>query len=367
MAAAKPPRTAGPGSAEELPVTVLLTLKDRLGLTRRWLEYMRRVEWRIPVHIADGSVEQDASAVVAEFQQQNPSIPITYHRHPPDKGIKVFVAKVIHALEAINTRWVMLTDNDDFMVEEGIHRALEVLQADPALVGCRGRTVYFNQSGGPFGLFEYERKWNARSPRAAERLLNHASSYAPTWYCITDRQLLLEAWRGMHEFPSDDVGFLELYQTTLLVASGPVAWEDFPHLLRQLDGDKTSTRTRRKADQLARIMQDAEWSRTSRMIIDRVAARVHQRDGGQYDDAYRAAAEACRRIVEAALVRQGVLHALGRKGGMGWMATTLLHRYWLRYIASPAVRTVTWAAGPRALGHGFAPARDLLQKDWSAQ
>lgn len=108
-------------------LTVLLTLWDRVPCTFRWMAYASKVNLPFRVLIADGGSDQSVAEVLAN-RTNFPNVDYEYIRYPYDATPTHYYAKVLDALNRVETPFVVLADNDDFFVVDALLRSLEFLK-----------------------------------------------------------------------------------------------------------------------------------------------------------------------------------------------------------------------------------------------
>jgi glycosyltransferase domain-containing protein len=116
-------------------LSIVLTLKGRHLHTLRWLWHANRT--RIPYHIiiADGEVHPAIYRLLSN-PATFPNLSYEYHRYE-DRNVKDYYFKRYDALEKVNTPYVMMADNDDFLLPFGINKAVGFLNESPDYV-CAG-------------------------------------------------------------------------------------------------------------------------------------------------------------------------------------------------------------------------------------
>lgn len=119
-------------------VTILLTLRGRHLHTLRWLWHANRI--RLPFHvvIADGDVHPTVERVLSKGSSF-PNLSYEYHRYA-DRSFSDFYRKCVDALGKVNTRYVKIVDNDDFLFPSGVTRLAAFLDHAPEYV-CAGAGI----------------------------------------------------------------------------------------------------------------------------------------------------------------------------------------------------------------------------------
>ncbi len=143
-------------------LTVLLTLKGRDLYTLRWLWHANRVGLPFPIVIADGKVNPVIARLI-EDPAAFPNLQIEYRRYN-DLTFRDFYLKVQDAVSSVKTPYVMMSDNDDFLLPSGIIKSLDSLD----------RSLNYVSIGGGIGHFE--------SMSESHQPLNLNGKIAKFWY-----------------------------------------------------------------------------------------------------------------------------------------------------------------------------------------
>ena len=123
-------------------LTILLTLKDRVPFTFRWMAYANSIRFPFKVCIADGGADDSVQAVLGD-RARYPEVDYQYLRYPPDRSYADFYAKVVDALSRIRTPFVAVADNDDFLVVGALRKAVAFLTDHPDHAACGGQCAIF--------------------------------------------------------------------------------------------------------------------------------------------------------------------------------------------------------------------------------
>jgi len=121
-------------------LTIVLTLKDRSAFTFRWMRYMNDQRCPYPILIADGGADQ---AVQADLEQPGrySHLRYTYVRFPFDRDYGTYYRKFAAAVDRVTTPYVLLADNDDFVLLDPIPQCLAFLSAHDGFVACGGKRI----------------------------------------------------------------------------------------------------------------------------------------------------------------------------------------------------------------------------------
>ena len=122
-------------------LTILLPLKDRVPFTHRWLAYAAEARLPARILIADGGADTSVAQTVAEKKSQG--LDVEYRRYPFDNSYADYYRKLADALAQVTTPFVVMADNDDLFIPDGLNRAVECLLASPEYVACGGQCAVF--------------------------------------------------------------------------------------------------------------------------------------------------------------------------------------------------------------------------------
>lgn len=176
-------------------LTILLTTKGRHLHTLRWMWHANRVCLPFHIYIADGEPNKTVVNLLS-----NPDIfpNISYqHQLYQDLDFSCYYKKVQDALSRVKTEFVMLSDNDDFLLPSGIEKCVRFLKLNIEHVGASGRIVFFHLPktegngasqlvGTPTfvvpGRGYVPRNINEDNPKA--RVISGLKPYTVTWYSV---------------------------------------------------------------------------------------------------------------------------------------------------------------------------------------
>jgi glycosyltransferase domain-containing protein len=206
-------------------LTIVVPLRGRPLFTLRFLWHANAARLPYKFIIADGEVRPDLSRLLDDAQKLFPYIDVDYIRYPDDTDFGRYFAKMTDALARVQTPYVMLADNDDFLAFTGLEQSLDFLDANPDYVCCGGGiggfAVYARKYpwlGGLWGplnrlsyrYMPYDRSLDLGSPSAATRLsqgLRNSWSY----YAVFRSPALLTIWREVVDMNLSDLQLHEKY------------------------------------------------------------------------------------------------------------------------------------------------------------
>lgn len=229
-------------------LTVVLTLKGRHAFTLRWLEWASSQQCPFKILIADGSEDETAKSYLTEKNIKY--LNIEYIRYKYDETLRDWFFKIKDVLHRVNTKYVIQTDNDDFLL---FSRLLEILH----LLEHSEKDIFYivpqyrigfdvGENRGKDQMLYPQRKILVQKTKLDSRELDNANAkkrlelgvrgfqFAHIWYGVH----LTETLRPIHDFVYDSgmkiALFEELYIVYGTIAKSRIANSNMsPYLVRQ--------------------------------------------------------------------------------------------------------------------------------------
>lgn len=129
-------------------LTVVMPMKGRNLFTFRFLWHANNLNLPYHILIADGQVNEAVANRLENSASEFPNLTVRYMRYPNDLDFSYYFAKLADAVGHVQTPYVMLADNDDFLGFGGIEASLDFLDANPDYVCARARTIAFSLYAG---------------------------------------------------------------------------------------------------------------------------------------------------------------------------------------------------------------------------
>lgn len=206
-------------------LTIILPLKGRETFTLRFLWHANECQMPYRFLIADGQVTPKLGALMSNAAQVFPNLDLEYVEYPDDVGFPQFFRKMSDAINHVRTPYVMLADNDDFLLSAGIERSLDFLDQAPDYVSCGGGIAGFSVYAptgtanpglvGPFNKFTFryaaeDRSLDLNQGRLTDRLVAGAQ-YSWGYYAVYRAPILAQIWREVIEIDFSDLMLFEWY------------------------------------------------------------------------------------------------------------------------------------------------------------
>jgi glycosyltransferase domain-containing protein len=298
---------------EEL--TILLTLKDRVPFTARWMSYADKTRFPFKVLIADGGTDDGAKELLSD-KSKFPNVNYEYVRYTPDLGYPDYYAKIADALGRVRTPYVAMADNDDFFFADALREAVRFLAEHPDYVACGGQGAIFwvlspSFSGEDCLLYGESVEWKSSletksmdSGSARERILAQATSTIDTFFY--DVKTIGEA-RKQFEIVRDlelrDLFLTEHLIRFLSAIAGKSKRLDQLYLARQHNAPETSSGIHSEmfGDWFGRMLVRT-WSEDFSRFLDAVSTSLAKTDGIPREEARVCVVQAYRMLVAPQLM-----------------------------------------------------------------
>jgi glycosyltransferase domain-containing protein len=340
-------------------LTIVLTLKDRVPFTERWLNYAATA-LRHRVLVADGGSDATVPAMVREANARG--LDIEYVRYPYDRSYADYFAKLADALSRVTTPFVVMADNDDFFIAAGLRRAVDFLETHSDFVACGGQCAIFwtagkDQAGQVYSdrvEFKCSSQYSTDSAETAALRLRERSLGANDIFYAVHRTALLRAnFEAVRDCNPRDLYLMEQLVMFLTAIAGKTRQLDTLYIARQQDSpDRSgSEHTRRHGDWYDRMLAPT-WSEDFRRFADCSAQALMRADNIAEADARRLVVDAYK-----ASVAPSLLSDLVELPTVSWTMPIVLQvvrklvnmprHSWQRRFAQAAYRRARW------LSHDF--------------
>jgi glycosyltransferase domain-containing protein len=293
-------------------LTILLPLKDRVPFTHRWLAYARaRLPFRIL--IADGGADGTIAHTVAEKKSQG--LDVEYLRYPFDRTYADYYAKLANALSRVTTPYVVMADNDDLFIPEGLTRAVEFLLANPGYVACGGQCAVFWLAGTDpateaDAIYGESVAWKCSSQfstdvadTASERLRERCLGANDVFYAVHRTALLRRHFEAVRDTNPRDLFLMEQLVMFLTAIAGKTRQLDTLYIARQQDspGGSGGAHQDRFGDWYDRMLLPT-WSEDFTRFVDCATAALSRADGIPAEEARRTVLESYKMSVAPSLL-----------------------------------------------------------------
>jgi len=271
-------------------LTILLALKDRVPFTHRWLSYAAGARLPYRVLIADGGAEDGVSQMAGAHCAAG--LDVEYVRYPFDESYAHYYAKLADALSRVTTPFVVLADNDDLFLADGLQRAVAFLVANPGYVACGGQCAVFWVSGeraseSADALYGRQVEWKCSSQissdvadTARQRLRDRCLGANDVFYAVHRTELLRRQFEAIRDFNPRDLFLMEQTVMFLTAIAGKTRQLEVLYIARQQDspGSSGGAHQERFGDWYDRMLAPT-WSEDFTGFVDVTASALARADG----------------------------------------------------------------------------------------
>lgn len=177
-------------------LTIILTLKDRVEFTFRWMNYMNDLKCPYQILIADGGESKEVEEILSD-KSNYPNLIYTYIRYPVDIDIIFFYKKFLDVVSRVNTPYLLFADNDDFFILKYFQDYINFLEQNTTYVTCGGENLYLNLLSKDNKLINapYADKYFAYSYNQSESIdLENSTDRIIYFFNNVEREILWCSW-----------------------------------------------------------------------------------------------------------------------------------------------------------------------------
>jgi len=241
-------------------ITLILTLKDNVEFTYRWLNYMNNQNCNYKILIADGG-RDDSIKKILVGKNLYPNINYEYIRYPYDANLKLYYSKLVDVVNRVETPYILFMDNDDFFILENIPIFIDYLDKNKDTVSCGGHLASLS-------LYSKNKLVNATTgdnyilskpiiddksiikEDSADRVCDFFKradiNYLwLNWYFVHNTESVKNAINYLSKYNFKDVVSYEIYLQMAFTTSGKSVQLDYPYYIRQ-EGTSTASRDANK-------------------------------------------------------------------------------------------------------------------------
>ena len=223
--------------------TIILTLYDRGEYTKRWLEWMDYNKCPYKILIADGGKDEKIESYLKDTKHF-PNLNYEYIRYPFDKDFPTFYDKFNDVVHRVSTPYMMLCDNDDFIILDNIAKKISFLEQNKDYSCCSGKVIHFDLLSKVHNTVTYSSTVNFLNHTFLHSIENDNEylrimemlqhGYANLWYGVLRTKYAKEITSQIQDNNPLVLTTLEYYVYLMLGIFGKVKVFDDIHYVRQL-------------------------------------------------------------------------------------------------------------------------------------
>jgi glycosyltransferase domain-containing protein len=266
---------------------ILLLLKDRAEFTERWLHVHNKLNFKIPIHIADGSIKDTNKKIILNFRNKDHNLNISYKHYGIDTNLDAFYRKMTKAIENVDSQYVIFTSNDDFLIEKSIIEGADFLNENSEYVAAAG-PVYdtavsqtnpshnnvwgaLNHPTNQYPAFD--RTEHIAESRIYHFLAGRKNSYI--WTALHKSEFLLKTCKIISEISPPDVRFQEHLIALLTLCNGKVSGKMQSMTIHQANtGDSEGAELIKNFSTWSEWIKSKEWYDCYNKMISAVVNHI---------------------------------------------------------------------------------------------
>ena len=258
---------------------ILMPTKDRPAFVERALRWYELVGTTQVIRIVDGSDRAGAEANAAACLKFRDTLRVEHLVCGPQTSIW---ERIMFGLEHTDTPYVAMTADDDFLVPDGMRRAVDDLHAMPsasAAVGLVLRRDVVSVASRRRVTYDWYEQLGRPEREVEQRLSAFADRPATLFYSLRRTEVALRTTQRVLALRPDedfDLYFGELLDAGLQVIAGEVLFTEDLVGVREI-GHSVQTSQRVGREPLAR-MRDARWHQRVELVEKVFAAAIRDTD-----------------------------------------------------------------------------------------
>jgi len=205
-------------------LTVVLLSHNRPAFLRRALTYYSALQCRVLV--------LDSSAQPLDSPETEHSA--VDYQHVPQYAYWGFQSKLTYGIGLVETPYMVLAADDDFIVHASLNASVEFLQANADYGMCHGYCMMYASQANSVGYLRRDKKVREdyNDERAEDRIVSYMGQYLPPFYAVTRTQLLKDFFEAM---PDNGFEWMEIGHVFYLLARGKARILPIPYVVREVN------------------------------------------------------------------------------------------------------------------------------------
>ncbi|MFJ3484451.1 TIGR00180 family glycosyltransferase [Pseudomonas sp. NPDC090202] len=205
-------------------LTVVVLSHNRPAFLRRALAYYSAFSCKVLV--------LDSSAQALDSVETR--LPSVDYRHLPQYAYWGFQAKVGYGVGLVETPYMVLAADDDFIVQKSLGQAVAFLEEQPDYSMCHGYCMMYASQANSVGYLRRDKKVREDydDERAEDRIVSYMGQYLPPFYAVTRSQVLKDFFNAM---PDNGFEWMEIGHVFYLLARGKARVLPIPYVVREVN------------------------------------------------------------------------------------------------------------------------------------
>jgi len=214
-------------------LAILMPTQNRPLFVKRALSFYKQELLPYKIHLLDSSKIKNKTALKEIVKLSGLDIDI--HDHDYINGASSF-NKFDKALDSIDTEYVLMIADDDFIFPNAITQCVDFLSCHPNYTAASGRSYLFElhnaSNHGEIDFIKPYPQFSAENNLAEHRYRSHMRNWTTMAYSVQRTDNLKEIIVTHRQF-CDDIRMMEIHWYATNVIRGKVATLDIPYMFRQ--------------------------------------------------------------------------------------------------------------------------------------
>lgn len=217
--------------------TLLVPTRDRPALLQRLLHYYENESFQNFIVVADSS---DTTAFEENRKTMSRCRACKVVHRGFDSSIEFF-EKVVNALKTVDTPYVGLCADDDFIASHSVDRSVEFLTKHPSYNAVQGRSFTVEISNNQKLHVVAYPQHAVEGADAKTRFESYFKNPSPNFYAVYRTAVIKDIFARISRYRTDNTRFEELAVSSLAAVSGNIAVLPTLHMVRQTSRNRTDS------------------------------------------------------------------------------------------------------------------------------
>lgn len=271
-------------------ITIILSVKGRQDFSKRWLEYMALIDCKYPIIVADGDADNYLKDLINDSKYEK--LNISFFEY--DQKIKFidYYKMMKEAASMVHTPFMMLVDNDDFILPSGINKIVAFLSKNSEYISAGSQIKSISINNNSYDIYgrnfinhfypEYQRT-DEPMQDLKKQMYDSINYFQSTWYNVHKTEYAQKIFSEIVEQNFSDLTIYEMYFQLRLLSLGRIRHlNQFVHYIRQIgtssSKDMVLTRDliskdlpndiRKLAMNISRAFSDKDSEALEKVILD---------------------------------------------------------------------------------------------------
>jgi glycosyltransferase domain-containing protein len=226
-------------------ITILLTLWDREIYSQNWIE--ENIFDDFDYIIADGS-KKESNRIIFKCLENKENI--KYVRYPFDANVEDYIRKITDAVSQVETPYVMICDNDDFLNYKGIIKCIEVLEINTDYGFSHGTIRGISKIKGDregknqrYKIHDYKLDvLSVDGLTGIDAIKKSLVPYSYVWYGVYRTEVYKKIWNILDSSSIKNLYLIEIFQSHLAFTYAKLKAVKYTHYIRLQDPVSSSAK-----------------------------------------------------------------------------------------------------------------------------